>query len=164
MHRVSDECGRSAARPAASVVQRRTVGAILDLVESMGTESAAHELGIDGSTVRRRRSSSSARDWSLADVVALACYERDELGATPILDALVDAIGGAPAHQPMRVLDAAAAMTGSAARYIAEASDAASDGQIDRREAGTLIDRLEHLIGQARCLIEDLRAVREASR
>lgn len=151
---------RKGARKPTPSVRRCLLDAVLVLVAQMGTATAAAELGIDESTVRRRRERERGDDWTLADVAALLAYERDHLGTRSLLDAVAEADGRdlttgqavAAEHSTRCVLRG---MADEVARLMGRLEN---DGRIDPGEARASIPELEALARSIDQALGDLRA------
>lgn len=148
------------ARKPTPSVRRCLTDAVLVVVAEMGTATAAAELAIDETTVRRRRERERAEDWTLSDVAALLAYERDQAGTRRLLDALADADGRD------RVVGQALACEGSTRALLSGLAHEVAhlmgrlenDGRISPTEAATTIPELEALARQIDRALGDLRA------
>ena len=148
------------ARKPTPAVRRCLLDAVLVLTAQMGTATTAAELGIDETTVRRRRERERADDWTLADLAGLMAYERDHLGERTLLDALHEA-DGRDLHLGQAV--ACEASTRAVLRGMADGvarlmGRLESDGRIDVDEARASIPELEALGRSIARALGDLRA------
>lgn len=140
-------------------VREHCVRAIRRLARQMGTATVAAELPLHEVNVRKRMEYGGAPQWSVADLAALLCYERDMIGTRTLVDAVVEADGrhtrpADPAAAERTVRDLA---RGFADELSAILGRLERDG-LDAREAADTADELEPLIAKAHDALRTLRA------
>jgi hypothetical protein len=149
----------NAARNATPAMRRCILSAVLLVLSRMRVATAAAELGIDETTVRRRRDREQAADWTLDELAVLLAYERDALGTRTLLDALVEADGRASTP-----VDGRCAESDASELALALASDLSgilrrlADQRFDRREAAQTADEIDLLVPLAQRAARTLRA------
>ena len=155
-------CNR--ARKPTPSVRRCLTDAVLVLVAEMGTATAAAELAVDETTVRRRRDRERADDWTLADVAALLAYERDQAGTRRLLDAIAEADGRDRAvGEAVAVESSTRSLLHSMANEVAHLMGRLEDdGRMDAREAAETIPELEAVARKIDRALADLRAKAKA--
>lgn len=149
----------SAARTATPAMRRCILSALLLVLSRMRVATAAAELGIDETTVRRRREREQAADWTLDDLAVLMAYERDALGTRCLLDALVEADGRSTAPvDASRAEDIAGALSRTLASDLAALLQRLANNHLDQREAALTADELDRLVPLAQATARTLRA------
>jgi hypothetical protein len=149
----------SAARKSIPYMRRCILSGLLLTLSRIRVATSAVELGIDETTVRRRRDREQGGDWTLDDLAVLLAYERDALGSRALLDAVIEADGRDSLPAEPRE---AAAVTGQLAREMAQTLAAMlqrlSDQHLDARESAMTADDIDHLVVRAQAAVRVLRA------
>lgn len=151
--------GARARKPTPSV-RRCLLDAVLVLVAEMGTATAHAELGIDETSVRRRRNRERSSDWNLDDFAALLTYERDQTGTRRLLDAIAEADGrdrttGQAVAAEVSTRALLRSLADETSRIMGRLED---DGRLSRAEAAETIPELEALARKIDRALGDLRA------
>ena len=140
-------------------MRRCILSGLLLVLSRMRVATAAIELGIDETTVRRRREREHATDWTVEDLAVLLAYERDALGTRSLLDAVIQADGRAMAPVDAgRAERVAASLARELAQDLANLLNRLADANLDRREAAQTADEIDHLIPLAQEASRTLRA------
>lgn len=139
-------------------MREHCVRAIRRLARQMGTATVAAELPLHEVNVRKRMEHGGAPQWSVADLAALLCYERDMIGSRTLLDAVIEADG-----RTLSRVDPADAERACSVLMRGFADELAVmlrrlDNGIDPREAAMTADELEPLISKAQAALRTLRA------